>query len=110
MRQRARRLGTALARLGDMAELVGWERHRDGVTRLQRSYAAIPSTVPVRLAKSTSNLFRNRSASDAPGLDVSGLTGVVAVDVGARTAEVQGMCTYEDLVDATLPHGLMPLV
>ena len=28
----------------------------------------------------------------------------------ARTAEVQGMCTYEDLVDATLPHGLVPLV
>jgi FAD/FMN-containing dehydrogenase len=23
---------------------------------------------------------------------------------------VQGMCTYEDLVDATLPHGLIPLV
>src|SRR5699024_8967861 len=23
---------------------------------------------------------------------------------------VQGMCTYEDLVDATLPHGLLPLV
>ena len=28
----------------------------------------------------------------------------------ARTADVQGMCTYEELVDATLPHGLMPLV
>lgn len=28
----------------------------------------------------------------------------------ARTADVQGMCTYEDLVEATLPHGLMPLV
>ena len=27
-----------------------------------------------------------------------------------RTADVQGMCTYEDLVDATLPHGLIPLV
>ena len=46
----------------------------------------------------------------APGLDVSGLTGVIAVDPTTRTAEVQGMCTYEDLVDATLPHGLIPLV
>lgn len=45
-----------------------------------------------------------------PGLDVSGLTGVIGVDPTARTADVQGMCTYEDLVDATLPHGLMPLV
>src|SRR5215212_2499452 len=27
-----------------------------------------------------------------------------------RTAVVQGMTTYEDLVDATLAHGLMPFV
>src|SRR5689334_12793002 len=30
--------------------------------------------------------------------------------MGARTADVQGMCTYEDLVDATLPYGLIPYV
>ena len=46
----------------------------------------------------------------APGLDTSGLTGVIAVDPDARTAEVAGMCTYEDLVAATLPYGLSPLV
>jgi len=66
------------------------------------------------LAKQTTNLFRVRAASGAPGLDVSGLTGVIAIDPdpdgGPPTADVQGMCTYEDLVDATLPHGLMPLV
>jgi FAD/FMN-containing dehydrogenase len=64
----------------------------------------------VRLAKKTSNLFRPRDATTAPGLDVSGLDGVIAIDVLERTADVQGMCTYEDLVDATLPHGLIPLV
>jgi FAD/FMN-containing dehydrogenase len=64
----------------------------------------------VRLAKRTSNLFRPRAASSAPGLDVSGLDGVIAIDPTARTADVQGMCTYEDLVDATLPYGLIPLV
>ena len=53
---------------------------------------------------------RPRRAAPRPGLDVSGLTGVVEVDPDARTADVQGMCTYEHLVDATLPHGLMPLV
>ena len=41
---------------------------------------------------------------------MSGLDGVIAIDVDARTADVQGMCTYEDLVDATLPHGLIPYV
>ncbi|MEU8260373.1 FAD-binding oxidoreductase [Micromonospora sp. NPDC048999] len=84
--------------------------HDQAVDTLRRSYAAVPAGEPVRLAKRTSNLFRPRSAPRVPGLDVSGLTGVLSVDPAARTADVQGMCTYEDLVDATLPHGLMPLV
>ena len=45
-----------------------------------------------------------------PGLDVTGLDGVLSVDPQARTADVLGMTTYEHLVDATLPYGLMPLV
>jgi FAD/FMN-containing dehydrogenase len=64
----------------------------------------------VRLAKRTTNLFRPRAALVGPGLDVSGLDGVIEIDVDAATAEVQGMCTYEDLVAATLPHGLIPYV
>ena len=84
--------------------------HDQAVDTLRRSYAAVPTGEPVRLAKRTSNLFRPRSAPRAPGLDVSGLNGVLSVDPTGRTADVQGMCTYEDLVDAVLPHGLMPLV
>jgi len=87
-----------------------WEEHRSAVERLRSSYAAIPTGDPVRLAKRTTNLFRPRAATQAPGLDVSGLDGVIEVNPGAGTAEVQGMCTYEELVDATLPHGLIPLV
>ncbi|GAA4369867.1 FAD-binding oxidoreductase [Nocardioides caricicola] len=88
----------------------GWAAHEQAVGRLRASYAAIPPGAPVRLAKKTSNLFRPRAATNAPGLDVSGLDGVIAVDTEARTADVQGMCTYEDLVDATLPYGLIPYV
>ncbi|MET1020520.1 MAG: FAD-binding oxidoreductase [Microterricola sp.] len=84
--------------------------HAAGVERLLASYRALPAAAPVRLAKPTSNLFRTRSTSSAPGLDTSGLTGVIAVDVEARTADVAGMCTYEDLVAETLPYGLAPLV
>jgi FAD/FMN-containing dehydrogenase len=80
------------------------------VRRLLASYRAIPADAAVRLAKPTSNLFRARARTSAPGLDVSGLTGVLAVDPQARTADVAGMCTYEDLVAATLPYGLSPLV
>ncbi|HEY3896461.1 MAG TPA: FAD-binding oxidoreductase [Pseudonocardiaceae bacterium] len=87
-----------------------WRTHRDAVQRLENSYRAIPPGSPVRLAKRTSNLFRARTATGTPGLDVSGLTGVLEVDPAASVAEVAGMCTYEDLVAATLPHGLTPLV
>jgi FAD/FMN-containing dehydrogenase len=80
------------------------------VERLLESYRALPATSTVRLAKPTSNLFRSRTKTDAAGLDTSGLTHVIAVDPDARTADVAGMCTYEDLVAATLPHGLAPLV
>jgi FAD/FMN-containing dehydrogenase len=84
--------------------------HQGAVSALRASYAAIPVGQPVRLAKRTSNLFRPRTEATVAGLDASGLAGVISVDVSARTADVQGMCTYEHLVDATLPHGLMPLV
>ncbi len=87
-----------------------WPRHEAAVDKLRASYAAIPAGAPVRLAKRTSNLFRPRAESAAAGLDVSGLDGVIEVDAENRTADVQGMCTYEDLVDATLPHGLIPYV
>ena len=90
--------------------MVGQDRHETGVERLRASYAAIPAGEQVRLSKSTSNLFRPRTDRRVPGLDISGLAGVVEVDVAARTADVQGMCTYEDLVRTTLPHGLAPLV
>jgi FAD/FMN-containing dehydrogenase len=77
------------------------------VARLERSYAALPEGAPVRLAKKTSNLFRGRAELGA-GLDVSGLTGVIEVD--GDVAEVQGMCTYEHLVEVILAHGRIPLV
>jgi FAD/FMN-containing dehydrogenase len=93
-----------------MRDLVGRDAHEAAVRRLRESYDAIPPTAPVRLAKRTSNLFRPRSRNQAPGLDVSGLAGVVDIDVEAATADVQGMCTYEDLVDVTLPRGFIPYV
>ncbi|CAA9378133.1 MAG: FAD/FMN-containing dehydrogenases [uncultured Nocardioidaceae bacterium] len=86
------------------------EAHDDAVAALQASYAALAPGSQARLAKRSSNLFRPRGAPSSPGLDVTRLDGVLSVDADARTADVQGMCTYEHLVDATLGHGLMPLV
>ena len=92
---------------GGLTTNTGHDQARE---RLTRQYAAIPPGSPVRLSKRTSNLFRIRERSSGPGLDASGLDQVLAVDPVSRTADVQAMTTYEHLVDATLAHGLMPLV
>ncbi|MFW8624241.1 FAD-binding oxidoreductase [Corynebacterium glutamicum] len=95
----------------DQKEVIpkGWNAHWEAITKLKRSFDAIPAGERVRLAKKTSNLFRGRSDA-GHGLDVAALGGVIAIDPVNATADVQGMCTYEDLVDATLSYGLMPLV
>ncbi len=92
--------------------------HEAAVARLRDAYAAVPPGAKVRLAKPTSNLFRFREASgreaaggrDVRYLDVGAFSRVIHVDPAAKIAVVGGMTTYEDLCDATLPHGLMPLV
>jgi FAD/FMN-containing dehydrogenase len=84
--------------------------YQRAVDLLVSQYRAVPPGTPIRLAKKTSNLFRMRDASSSPGLDVAAFRGVFNIDPAARTADVLGMTTYEELVDATLPYGLMPLV
>ena len=83
--------------------------HAAATAELVRRYRAVPAGTPVRLGKPSSNLFRF-GAPAAHRLDTSALTGVIGVDPVARTAEVQGMTTYEHLVDSTLPYGLTPMV
>jgi FAD/FMN-containing dehydrogenase len=76
---------------------------------LQEQIAGAPPGAPLRLHKRTSNLFRTRHR-DAHHLETDDFAHVLSVDRDARQAEVGGLTTYEDLVDATLPHSLMPLV
>src|SRR5258705_8445529 len=72
--------------------------HARAVAALGTAYRQIPAGAPVRLAKRTSNLFRFGPAQAQPGLDVSGFDQVLEVDATARTADGQGMVTYERLV------------
>ena len=87
--------------------MKGWQTHHNAVDRLRASFERIPAGDRVRLAKKTSNLFRPRDAASIIGLDVTGLDGVIEIDIDALTADVQGMCTYEDLVADTLPRCLI---
>jgi FAD/FMN-containing dehydrogenase len=96
-----------------IGQVRGATAHEQAVERLLASYRSIPPGGTVRLAKRTSNLFRARATTAGPGLDVSELTGVVQIDTAdpdAATADVQGMCTYEQLVATTLPKGYLPYV
>ena len=86
---------------------TGYESRK---ARLRGELTDVPPGAPVRLAKPTSNLFRTRRGDSSRPLDVRAFDGILSVDPVARTADVQGMTTYEHLVDATLSHGLMPLV
>lgn len=87
-----------------------YDSHTRAVEALRRRYESLPPGAPVRLAKSTSNLFRFGRERGGPRLDVAAFHRVLDVDPRARTADVQGMVTYERLVEATLRHGLMPPV
>jgi FAD/FMN-containing dehydrogenase len=102
---------TKVADHGEQVSPLLAGRHA-AASQLRQAYAAVPEGTRVRLAKATSNLFRYRDngGPDLVTLDVSAFGSVLAVDKSARTAIVGGMTTYEHLVDATLRHGLMPLV
>ncbi len=64
----------------------------------------------IGLAKSTSNLFRDRARRPRPAVDLSGFDQVVRIDREARVVEAEGMIPYVALTDATLAHGLVPAV
>jgi FAD/FMN-containing dehydrogenase len=60
--------------------------------------------------KKTSNLFRDREQTNTQKINVRDFNKVIRVDAENLFAEVEGMTTYEDLVNATLAHGLLPTV
>jgi hypothetical protein len=62
------------------------------------------------LAKDTSNLFRDRTPRGERRLDVRDFNHVIRVDSREGFMDAEGMATYEDLVEACLPQGVMPAV
>ena len=64
----------------------------------------------IRLEKTTSNLFRSRDLKPKRLLDVKSFNNVLSVDQNSKLIEVEGMATYEQIVNASLPKGLIPAV
>ena len=85
--------------------------YRERTERLLAEFArAAGAGRPVRLRKSTSNLFRERKAGGGPGLDVRRFDHVLEIDPENSRMEVEGMIPYEAAADAVLPRGFMPAV
>jgi FAD/FMN-containing dehydrogenase len=72
--------------------------------------AARRSGLTAGLGKATSNLFRHRQPAARHRLDVRAFDHVLSIDAGRMTADVEGMITYETLVEETLRYGLLPAV
>lgn len=64
----------------------------------------------LRLAKDSSNLFRDRKDAPARRLDVRQFNHVLRVDAVNGYVEVEGMTPYVKLVAECLKHGVMPTV
>jgi len=66
----------------------------------------------VSLGKGTSsNLFRYQTRAKAGRrIDLSGFNRVLRVDAARRVLEVEGLATFESIVDQTLAQGLVPLI
>jgi FAD/FMN-containing dehydrogenase len=83
--------------------------HREKIRRLAEQIQAAGSA-PIGLAKDTSNLFRDRKPQAKQRLDVRSFNEVLRISAEEHWVEAEGMTPYVKLVDAMLPHGLMPAV
>jgi FAD/FMN-containing dehydrogenase len=72
----------------------------------------IAETGSLRLRKrSASNLFRYSPRTEAERrLDLGDFRHVLGVDVSARLLDVEGLATFESIVDHTLPYDVAPFV
>ncbi len=83
-------------------------REAAAVALLRPQDGAAPA--PLGLAKRTSNLFRDRTGLPKRRIDLGAFDHVIEVDAARGWVDVEGLASYEHLVDATLPHGVMPAV
>ena len=92
------------------ADAAAMERHRAAVARIARAVRAhYDRGEPFRIHHGSSNSTRPPPAGQR-AVDISALRHVLAVDARARTALVEPNVAMDALVEATLPHGLVPPV
>jgi FAD/FMN-containing dehydrogenase len=87
--------------------------HEDKVARVVRQLRAQRGDRPLSLRKKAPShqvpKARDRKYSDDK-IDLSDLDRILSIDAQARTCTAEPGVTFVDLVEATLAHGLVPLV
>ncbi len=91
----------------DGFELLNYEAKKDKLISELHELKAKKATIC--LNKDTSNLFRSMRGGER-GMDVRHFNQVISIDPILMIADVEGMTTYEQLVDATLQHQCLPTV
>ncbi len=91
------------------------QTYADKVQRLKEQWRSGQGQLQLQLQKGTiSNLFRYqpRSASghQVRRVRLDEFNGVIGLDPGGRTIEVEGLATYETVVRYCLARGFLPLV
>ncbi len=86
-------------------------RHQKQLRELATSLAGNSQRLLIK-KKTISNLFRYDGRSDLNGreVDLSQFNQPLYLDPGAQTLEVQGLTTYQSIVDFVLPHGFLPTI
>ncbi|KAL2131379.1 hypothetical protein VTI74DRAFT_5161 [Chaetomium olivicolor] len=87
------------------------ERHKAAVSQIAatvRSYFS--RREPYRIFHGSTNSTRPRPPSSRAAVDISALRSVLQVDPARRVALVEPNVPMDRLVEATLPHGLVPPV
>lgn len=85
------------------------DAHDADVRRIAAEVAGLhASKTPFRIFHGSTN--STRPAHGQPTVDISALSRVLSVDADAKTAVVEPSVPMDRLVDAVLPHGLVPPV
>ncbi len=88
------------------------EQHKQQLTKLSKLLEGNTQSLSI-VKKSISNLFGYEDSSKDSGkrkIDLSRFNKPLYINTKAKTLEVQGLTTMNDIVDFCLPHGLLPLI
>lgn len=92
-----------------MNQIDSEKRLEEYESKKKRLIKEFLSKCDVRLGKTTSNLFRHRKKTNST-INVKDFNKVINVDTKNLVIEVEGMTTYEELVNESLKYNVMPTV